>query len=648
MNNGLKLKFSKIIVFTMMLCTLTAFMVANISLKAEAATKVPNIKVFEKSLFAGKDTYQMKIYNLLNTSTVTYTSNDDAVATVSDTGLITAKSEGSAVVKAVVLQNTKKYYLRLTVKVLTPTITITDSTDYLNIADTYLFKAEKLGIDSSVNWSVSDTTKANISNDGRLTANASGKVTVYAKAGDKTAEYTVFIGTNRLGTFSNHISCYSEQKVWITIPDKMLGEELGAINSNSEILDYQWGEKIDNKVALTIKPKKIGQTKLTISSNKTDDRMILYVEVTEVPYKTSMSSTREIAEKYKSATVAVTSTKNGNEAKGTGFFIAEDLIATNNHTIIGADRVYITTSNSNRYEILQIVGYNATADIAILKVDTKHDYLTINASGIGVDNDVYSLGSPLDAGLSVIPGKVIQKSYFYDNVDYIQITNPVTLASSGGPLLNNYGEVVGINSIYNAGSSNKNNAINVNELLKINTNKPTTLAKYNETIKYELLNGSVSSVVKEENLTQYFSALLNKYTANLYNNYNNNYYYNPNYDYSYLYSGQFIPSGLGVQGIVQKYANMDTYRIKVTNTCTVAAVCYLENIGDYQNISFQLSNSSSQILQVGTPYMGSLSYKIVYQLSPGEYIFNIQTTYNPYRYNSLDEHDIPYTFSVVY
>lgn len=645
MQKSLKM-ISKFIFFGLLICVTAALMNVNTYSKADAAILKPAFKEAKKTLYVGYDTYKIKIKNLAQNAKITYESDDEDVAAVSKSGIVTAKSKGTIEISAEVQQNYKTYQLSMDIEVLNPSIAITDSTDYLNVSDTYTFKCETLGIRENAVWSVSDNTKATITSDGQLTANAAGKVTVIAKAGDKTAECSLSIGTNRLGTFSNNITCYNgnNQTIWITISNKLFNEELAATNNNPELFDYEWGQKIDNKVALTITPKKNGQGKLVINSDKTDDKLIINVKVADKPYKSSVSDVKEACQKYSSATVEILSYKNSRTSIGTGFFIADGIVVTNNHIIKGADMVTVKTDNGTAYDVKSVVGYDEDTDIAILKIDSKNDYLELNQSKVSAGNDAFSFGNPLDSGLTALQGSITSASFTYKDVNYIQISTPISSSNSGGPLINSLGEVLGINTVFSNGLINMNLVIDISEIQKINTNNPLPLAQYNERVKNEELVG-ISNVISENDLyNNYFYSYNNNYN----NSYNyNNYYYN---NYNYSYSNMGLPSGIAVRGTIIKYTKGDYFKIKVTNPCTLVTQCYFDNYSDFQKCFFDLCDSNLRSIASGINNVGSLSYKITYQLSVGEYYVYVYTNNNTGSYNGsiTEEQDIPYSIKVIY
>ena len=140
---------------------------------------------------------------------------------------------------------------------------------------------------------------------------------------------------------------------------------------------------------------------------------------------------------------------------GAGFFIGPNLIVTNAHVIDGATTLLVKGSTSEILFEATVIKKNYTTDIALLKVDNWDEY--VDANGIEILNfvtnnnlvlgdTVWSIGHPwglywsVSEGIVSYPARRINTSMAY----YIQTDAFIHQGNSGGPLLNNNGEVVGI------------------------------------------------------------------------------------------------------------------------------------------------------------------------------------------------------------
>jgi serine protease Do len=166
------------------------------------------------------------------------------------------------------------------------------------------------------------------------------------------------------------------------------------------------------------------------------------------------------------------------EGAGSGFFINENGdIVTNYHVVAQASniQIQIPSFGSERFDV-QLVGGCPDRDLALLKLDDKAKkkivekldpipYLTLGNSDLILrSQEVLALGYPLaqtrlKSTLGIVSGRE-RLGYF----GYIQITAPLNPGNSGGPALNNLGEVIGINSRGISEAQNVGYIIPINEV----------------------------------------------------------------------------------------------------------------------------------------------------------------------------------------
>ena len=139
-------------------------------------------------------------------------------------------------------------------------------------------------------------------------------------------------------------------------------------------------------------------------------------------------------------------------ALGSGFVISADgYVVTNNHVIEGADEINIEFFSGKTLEA-EVVGTDASTDIALLKVEGDElpyvEFGDSTGEGARVGDWVMAMGNPLGQGFSVSAGIVSARgralSGTYD--DYIQTDAAINRGNSGGPLFNMSGEVIGVNT----------------------------------------------------------------------------------------------------------------------------------------------------------------------------------------------------------
>lgn len=175
--------------------------------------------------------------------------------------------------------------------------------------------------------------------------------------------------------------------------------------------------------------------------------------------------------------------KKGNSvALGTGFvYKSSGVIITNYHVIEEAYSAEINL-NESTYDIQYVLSYDKTIDLAILKIDTTNKFACLNISEheISVGDIVYALGSSKGFTSTFSQGIVTYADREMENIHYIQHNADVSSGNSGGPLLNQYGEVIGINTATIKDSQSVNFAISVNELTNLTFGQRMTMSEVYE------------------------------------------------------------------------------------------------------------------------------------------------------------------------
>ncbi|MBC7543108.1 MAG: trypsin-like peptidase domain-containing protein [Candidatus Sericytochromatia bacterium] len=136
---------------------------------------------------------------------------------------------------------------------------------------------------------------------------------------------------------------------------------------------------------------------------------------------------------------------------GSGFIVdSSGLIVTNNHVIQGATQVIVTLSDGRKFPA-KLVGRDPLLDLAVLKVEaTGLPVLRFATdSSVRVGDWVMALGSPLGLDKTVTKGIVSalhRRVAINESVQFIQTDAPINPGSSGGPLINMSGQVIGVNT----------------------------------------------------------------------------------------------------------------------------------------------------------------------------------------------------------
>lgn len=140
--------------------------------------------------------------------------------------------------------------------------------------------------------------------------------------------------------------------------------------------------------------------------------------------------------------------KNQPISLGSGFFVRPDVVATNYHVIEGAsDGFAKVVGQTPIYRIEGVVGIDKINDLVLLKLTgvTGKPLILADISKIEVGQDVFALGNPKGLEGTISPGIVSGSSLRQvEGENFIQITAPISPGSSGGPVVDRKGEVIGV------------------------------------------------------------------------------------------------------------------------------------------------------------------------------------------------------------
>ena len=143
-------------------------------------------------------------------------------------------------------------------------------------------------------------------------------------------------------------------------------------------------------------------------------------------------------------------------ATGSGFVISADgLVVTNAHVIDGAGRIFVRVGDGERTRA-ELVGSDPSTDIALLRVDVGESELQplelADSDTLQVGDATYAIGNPygldrtLTGGLVSALQRTIEAPNGYAIANAIQTDAILNPGNSGGPLLDDRGRVVGVNS----------------------------------------------------------------------------------------------------------------------------------------------------------------------------------------------------------
>ena len=150
---------------------------------------------------------------------------------------------------------------------------------------------------------------------------------------------------------------------------------------------------------------------------------------------------------------------------GSGVIMTPDgYIVTNNHVVDGASSVTVTLSDKREFKA-KVIGTDAKSDIAVIKIDAGSlPCITVaDSSKVQVGDYALAVGDPFGVGQTVTMGIVSATGRSHlgieDYENFIQTDAPINPGNSGGALVNDRGELIGINTAIIAHGSEGNQGI---------------------------------------------------------------------------------------------------------------------------------------------------------------------------------------------
>jgi S1-C subfamily serine protease len=130
---------------------------------------------------------------------------------------------------------------------------------------------------------------------------------------------------------------------------------------------------------------------------------------------------------------------------GSGFYVASDLIVTNNHVLCtGAERMTVVQP-SGKETIGEVVQRDEKHDLALVRVKLEGPPLTLaDAASAELGSEVGVIGSPRGLDFTVHRGNLSFVGRATGGVGYLQIDSAINPGNSGGPVLDSSGRVIGV------------------------------------------------------------------------------------------------------------------------------------------------------------------------------------------------------------
>jgi hypothetical protein len=156
---------------------------------------------------------------------------------------------------------------------------------------------------------------------------------------------------------------------------------------------------------------------------------------------------------------------------GSGFLIDENGLAVTNYHVV-ADGKYIAARlpNKQEYDVEHVVSFDVEKDVAVVKLNATKALPTVymgDSSRVILGEQAVAIGSPQGLEHTISDGLVSAWRDLGQGMKFIQISVPISQGSSGGPLFNMKGEVIGVTSAGLKAGQNLNFAIPINLVKEI-------------------------------------------------------------------------------------------------------------------------------------------------------------------------------------
>jgi serine protease Do len=153
------------------------------------------------------------------------------------------------------------------------------------------------------------------------------------------------------------------------------------------------------------------------------------------------------------------------KALGSGVIMTSDgYLLTNNHVVDGATDVRVTLGDKREFKA-KVIGTDPKTDVAVLKIDASNlpEITVANSAKVEVGDYALAIGDPFGVGQTVTMGIVSATGRSHMGIeeyeDFIQTDAPINPGNSGGALVNDRGELIGINTAIIAHGSEGNQGI---------------------------------------------------------------------------------------------------------------------------------------------------------------------------------------------
>jgi len=227
-------------------------------------------------------------------------------------------------------------------------------------------------------------------------------------------------------------------------------------------------------------------------------------------------SAEKIYKKTSDAVVVIQSYNDKDELikQGSGVIIKDKgYVITNYHVIAGSERIEIS-HNKKIIPFSDIIGIDVNKDILIIKIGKiKVPTLKIcGSNSLVVGQKIYTIGSPLGFENTISEGIISGlRNHGEMGRDFIQITASISPGSSGGAVVNDKGELIGISTLSARDGQNLNFVIPIEDVLSVDLHSYSENNAYKD---YEWFYKGSNALEKDDynNAINYFTNFIDKYS----------------------------------------------------------------------------------------------------------------------------------------
>jgi serine protease Do len=167
-------------------------------------------------------------------------------------------------------------------------------------------------------------------------------------------------------------------------------------------------------------------------------------------FAAARTSENMLFNKARGATFKLDETGVQGDGYGTGFFISVDGYALSAYHVVEGAKTLTGTTPNNKTFTLELIGFDAAHDLALLKYNTKDKvaFLPLSSAVPSIGEAVLAIGNSGEQFLQPRAGNLLHLDAAAGRADFppntLELSAPLAPGDSGGPVLNSSGEVIGV------------------------------------------------------------------------------------------------------------------------------------------------------------------------------------------------------------